>query len=263
MVVDTTLQEQQRNSDFSVLGFRTILPDSTITGQNEDPNFPFSNVLDFGDNTKYSPNINSGTVTINFTQSNLDNIDYFGLAIHNAQAATLVARFEVDSGSGFEVVAEFSGLKNDRPFLKYFGARQTLRQRLVLTFTSKLFIGAIYVGRAVVFNRTPSLGFQPARFSPLDEVEQFTTDGNNFIRGRRINRGFQSRGTFRFVNFSDIEEIWEDLANHVLDSKSIFFKWSNLKDQTVYGLNPPNRLHRPTYVTSFHSDITFEINGYA
>lgn len=263
LVIDTSLQAQQQAADFSVLGFRSVLPTSTITGEAEDTAFPFTNVLDFRDNTKYSPSVISGTVVIDFVQANLTAIDYFAFAIHNSQEAGLTGQFEVDSGAGFEVVAEFSGLKSNRPFLKYFGTKDTVRQRLTLNFTGKLFIGSIYVGAAVVFNRTPSLGFQPARFSSLDKVEQFTTDGNNFITGRRISKGFQSKGSFRFVKFEDIELIWEDLADHVLDSKPIFFKWSNDKDQTVFGMQPPERLHKPSYVTSFHSDVSFEINGYA
>lgn len=265
LVVDTTLQAQQQAADFSILGFRSILPTvTTITGEAEDPLFPFSNTLDFRDSTKYSPSATSGSVVITLNQSSIQTIDYFAFAIHNAQDAGLTGQLEVDSGAGFVVVAEFASIKNNRPFLKFFGTKNTQRQRLTLNFTSKLFIGSIFLGEAVVFNRTPSLGFQPARFSPLDTVEQFTADaGNNFIIGRRINRGFESKGTFRFVNFDDIELIWEDFANHVLDSKQVFFQWSQTKDQTVFGIHPPNLLHKPTYVTSFHSDVSFTIRGYA
>jgi hypothetical protein len=263
LVVDTSLQATQQANDFSILGFRTVLDVSTITGEAEDPLFPFANTIDFRDNTKYSPLATSGSVVITFVQTVPTDIDYFGFAIHNSEEAALSGQLEVDSGSGFEVVAEFNGLKNNRPFLKFFGTKNSIQQRLTLNFTSKLFIGAIYVGRAVVFNRTPSLGFQPARFSSLDTAEQFTTDGNSFITGRREVRGFESKGTFRFVNFTDIEEVWEDFANHVLDSKPVFFKWSNIKDQVIFGIQPPNRLHKPSYVTSNHSDVTFVINGYA
>lgn len=263
LVVDTSLQVQQQAADFSVLGFRTVLPTSTITGEAEDPLFPFSNTLDFRDNTKYSPLATSGTVVITFIQAAASDIDYFAFAIHNSQESGLTGQLEVDSGLGFEVVAEFASIKSNRPFLKFFGTKTSIQQRLTLTFTSKLFIGTIYIGKSVVFNRTPSLGFQPARFSSLDTVEQFRTDGNNFITGRRETRGFQSKATFRFFNFTDIEDIWVDFSDHVLDSKPVFFKWSNVKDQVVFGIQPANRLHKPSYVTSNHSDVTFEINGYA
>lgn len=264
LIVDTNLQVQQQASDFSVLGFRSVLPTiTTITGQAEDPLFPFSNVLDFRDNTKYSPLATSGTVVINFAQTSPIDMDYFAFAIHNSQESDLTGQLEVDDGSGFVVVAEFASIKSNRPFLKYFGTKTTQSQRLTLNFTSKLFIGTIFLGEAVVFNRTPSLGFQPGRFSSLDRVEQFTTDGNNFVTGRRIKKGNETKGTFRFVNFDDIEAVWEDIADHVLDSKTLFFKWSNVKDQTIFGIHPPKQLSKPTYVTSHHSDISFTIRGYA
>lgn len=237
------------------------LPDTNSS--EEDPLFPFVNTLDFRDNTKYSPLVTSGTVVLTFVQPAPTDIDYFAFAIHNSQDAGLSGQLEVDSGSGFEVVVEFVGVKNNLPFLKFFGTKNSIQQRLTLKFTSKLFIGTIYIGKAIIFNRTPSLGFQPARFSSIDTVEQFRTDGNNFITGRREIRGFQSKGTFRFVNFTDIEEFWVDFSDHVLDSKPVFFKWSNVKDQVVFGIQPANRLHKPSYVTSNHSDVTFEINGYA
>lgn len=263
LVIDTTLQLQQQNSDFSVLGHKSILPTSTITGQSENPSFPFSNVLDFRDNTKYSPSIASGTVIITFSQNDISAMDYWGFAVHNGQTAGLTGTLEIDEGSGFVVVSSFSGLVDDRPFMDFFGTKNSQTQRLTLNFTSNLFISAIYLGKAIVFNRTPSLGFQPARFSSLDTVEQFTTDGNNFVIGRRINRGFQAKAAFRFFNFSDIETIWEDFADHALDSKPVFFKWSNLKDQVIFGLQPVASLHKPTYVTSHHSDINFIFEGYA
>lgn len=263
LVVDTAAAAITQQNDFAVLGFRSVLTTSTATGQAEDPAFPFANALDFRDNTKYSPLATSGTVVIEFIQASATEIDYFSFAIHNSQSAGLTGKLEVDSGSGYEDVVEFGLVKDNRPFLNYFGSKTSLKQRLTLNFTSKLFIGSIYIGKALVFNRTPSLGFQPARFAGLDKVEQFTTDGNNFIIGRRLNRGFQSKGAFRFVSWADIEAEWEALMNHVFDSFPVYLKWSQVKDQTVFGLQPVNSLSKPTYVTSNHADISFEINGYA
>lgn len=264
LVIDTNAQPQiQQNENQSILGFRSVLPASSYTGENEDPANPLSNALDFRDNTKYSPLSNSGQVQIIFSQDSTQTINYFSFAIHNSQDAILSGMLEVDSGSGYEVVAQFASIKNNRPFLKYFGDKQSVRQRLTLNFTSKLFIGSINIGNAVVFNRPPSLGFQPGRFSSLDTVQQFTTEGNNFIVGRRQIRGFQSRGSFNYIEFSVIEDWFEEYMNHVLDSKTIYFKWNTQKDQTVYGLQNPSSLAKPSYVTSFHSNISFEINGYA
>ena len=263
LIVDQ-LAQVQSTKPVSILGFRSVLPLSSHSGENESPTYPLVNALDFRDNTKYSPNINSGSVAIIFTQSASQKIDYFGFAIHNSQDAGLSGLLEVDSGSGYEVVAEFSQLINNRPFLKYFGAKQSSRQRLTLNFTGPLFIGSINIGEAVTFDRTPSLGFQPGRTASNDKVEQFNTEGNNFIVGRRLNRGFNSTGTFRYIQFKDqIDDWFVEYMNHVLDSKTLYFKWNDSTDETIYGVQNPSTLTKPNYVTSFHSDISFDINGYA
>ena len=264
LVVDLAGATAQQANCASVLGFRSILPVSTITGTQEDLTHPFINAIDFRDNTKYSPSIESGTVEIIFNQSSDSIVDYFAFAIHNSQEAVLNGKLEVDSGLGYEVVSEFASIKTNRPFVAYFDSKNTQRQKLTLTFTSKLFIGSINIGKAVKFNRPPSIGFQPGRTASLDKVEQFTTEGNNFIVGRRINKGFQAKGSFRFVSFQDdINDWYEDYMNHVLNSKTVYFKWNVTVDESVYGLQNPSTLTKPTYATSFYSDFNFQINGYA
>ena len=262
IVVDTTAATTTASTDRSIIGFDSILPISTVSGENADTLNPFSNCLDYRDNTKYSPAITSGTIVITFAQPSTQTIDYFAFAIHNSQNAGLTGTYEVDGGTGYSVVAEFASLTNNKPFVKYFGSISTVRQRLTLNFTSKLYIGTIYTGVAVVMDRTPSLGFQPAKYASLDTVEQATTQGNNFIIGRREKKGNQAKATFRYVRFDDLDTWYNDFANHVLDSKPVFFKWSEIKDQAVYGLQNYKALTKPTYVTSNHADLSLEINGY-
>lgn len=265
LVVDLSGQQASAGCDAAVLAFRSIIPTSGISGADEDPEFPFINAIDFRDNTKYSPLATSGTVQIVFTQSSTISIDYFSFAIHNSQDAGLTGQLEVDSGAGYVVVAEFASIKSNRPFLKRFnnGILESTTQRLTLNFTSKLFIGSINIGESIVFNRGPSIGFQPGRTASNDKVEQFTTEGNNFIVGRRLNRGFNSKGTFRFRPIADVDDWYEEYMNHVLDSKTLYFKWNKSKDETIYGLQNPTTITKPTYVTSFNYDFSIDINGYA
>ncbi len=263
IVADTTTASPSAASVCrSIIGFDSILPSSTVTGDSADTNNPFSNCLDYRDNTKYSPSATSGTVVIEFTQPSVKEINYFAFAIHNSQGAGLTGSYEVDSGAGYVTVAEFASLTNNKPFVKYFDPVSTARQKLTLTFTSKLYIGTIYTGKAIVMDRTPSLGFQPAKFASLDTVEQAVTQGNNFIVGRREKRGHQAKAAFRYVAFDDLDTWYSDFSDHVLDSKPIFFKWSEVKDETIYGLQNYKTLTKPTYVTSNHADISIEVNGY-
>lgn len=263
IVVDTTTQSIAAKNDFSLIAYDSILPTSAYTGQNEDSDFTFLNALDYRDNTKYSPSIDSGTITILFTQSSVETINYFAFAVHNSQDAGLSGMLEVDSGLGYEVVSEFASLRNNKPFISYFGQDlESAKQRLTLNFTSKLYIGSINMGKAIVMPRTPSIGFQPSKFASLDTVEQFTTEGNNFLVGRREKKGNQAKANFRFIKFDYLDEWWSGFSDHVLDSKPIYFKWSKNKDETIYGLQNWKSLTKPTYSSSLYADISLEINGY-
>lgn len=246
----------------SAILFNTILPISSVSGAAEDPDYPFANCIDYPDNTKYSPLSESGTVEIQFNQGADQVVNCFAIAIHNAQTAGLYAKLENWNGADWDLITEFTSLKDDKPFMHVFDDTTTRRQRLTLTFTSKLYIGTIYLGKAEIGLSTPDIGFQPAKFAPLDEVEQFTTEGNNQIMGRRISRGWQARGTFGYVKFDKLDDFYEEYQNWVLDSKPVFFKWSNLRDEVVFGRQNPDRLTKPTYKTPLHSQIEFEINGY-
>ena len=263
IVVDLGQSTNLSDIEFSALGYRSIVPNSTVTGDDEDPIYPFSNVLDFRDNTKYSPLLESGQIVINISQADATEIDYFAFAVHNAANAAMSGFFEVNDGTGFVVVAEFSTLPNNKPFMQTFNSVTSIAQRITFNFTSKLFIGSINVGKAIIFGSTPSLGFQPGIYAPLDTVEQSTTDGGNFLIGRRKSKGFQTKASFDFIEFTEIDGFWEEFQNHVLDSKAIYFKWSSKKAQTIFGLQRWDALIKPTYVTSFHANIAFEINGYA
>lgn len=263
IVADTTAQNITAKNDFSLIGFDSTLPTSVYVGDSSDPLFPFVNALDYRDNTKYSPSATSGTVVIDLSQSQTTTINYFAFAIHNSQDAGLTGQLEVDSGSGYVVVSEFASLKNNKPFISYFGSDlQSNKQRLTLTFTSKLYIGSINIGKAIVMPRTPDKGFQPSKFASLDTIEQFTTEGNNFLVGRRIKKGNQTKASFQFIKFESLDVWWLSFSEHVLDSKPLYFKWSKNKDETIYGLQDWKKLTKPTYSTSFHANISLEINGY-
>lgn len=264
LVVNATQQQSAGTKDKAILGFRSLLPTSVITGQAEDSSYPFGNAIDYRDNTKYSPAAAGGSVTIEFTQSTNSNVNYFAFAVHNMGSAGVSGTFEVHNGTAYQTVTTFASIKDNRPFLFAFDKITSRKQKLTLNFTKKLYIGSINIGEAVELPRPPSLGFQPGRYAANDKVEQFRTEGNNFIVGRRLSRGFNSTGSFKFISFEDhISKWFEDYMNHVLDSKTLFLKWNNSVDQVIYGVQNPKTLTKPRYTTSFHADFEFDINGYA
>ena len=250
----------------AILGFHNLLNQSSIFLTSEDPSYPFSLAYDFKTNTEYSPLIESGSVQIDFLQAEPSTISYFGLFCKNAMDCNLSFQYEVKpfGASSYTIVGSRSVFKNAAPQMLSFDPINSSEQRLTISFDSKCFIASINTGEAVVFGRTVSAGYQPARNASLDEVSNFTTDGNNFVQGRRLMNGFQEKAPINYQSYDFIDTWWRGFMNHVLDSKPVFFMANNQKPANcVYGLQNPQTLTKPNYKNKRHTDIEFEINGWA
>lgn len=250
----------------AVLGFRNLMVTGAATTSSNSTNYPFYLAYDNKTNTEYSPGINSGTVTITVTSSTLQKSNYFGIFSKNAGSCGLSVTVEtLDPVSGnFVVVGTITGMENARPRMIYWKDTQSLIQRITLTFTSKCYISHMAIGEGVVFSRTVSTGYQPARNASRDEVMNFSTDGANFVQGRRIFNGYEERAEVRFQKYDWVDLWWREFMNHVLDSKPIFFMANNQRQNNcVFGMQIPDRLTKPNYRNKDSTDIELEINGWA
>jgi sulfur relay (sulfurtransferase) DsrF/TusC family protein len=251
----------------AVLGFRNLFESSNLVSpSSEDSDYPIELAYDYKTNTEYSPSITSGSATITIYQTVPSIVNYFGLFSKNAGDCELSFEVEVlnlDNGL-YEEVGSRGSFANEKPQMIQFDDVLSTSQRITLYFTSKCYISALAIGEAVIFSRTVSSGYQPGRNASLDEVMNFSTDGNNFIQGRRITNGFQEKAPINYQPYSEIDEWWSEFMNHVLDSKQIFFMANNqIQTKSFYGLQVVNSLTKPSYKNSTHTDIDFEINGYA
>lgn len=259
----------------AILGYRNALPDATVSGQDEDDDYPLSNAFDHSYNSEYSTNdIDAPTdVEMVFSFTSQTKLSYFGINSKNASDCGLSVVVEVlplDTGV-YEEVAGFGSMTNAKPVMVYFGDlfdagyANALNVRITLTYTSKPYIMSMFCGEAIAFPRSFSLGFQPAHMTYLDEVEQFFTDeGLNLIPSRRISKGKQLKGSINYVRIALLDLFWDEFFNHVLDSKTMFMMWNHsIPEQVIYGSQNPQRITKPSYKTNLFSQIEFEIVGWA
>lgn len=261
------------SQEFATIGFRSILREASISGPSgaetpEDPNHPFSFCTDFSDDTQFSPNIESGSVTIEVRTDEIETVDYIGIAIHNGQDAELSGELQRYNGTGYETINSFGSLRNNFPYTIPFASQFTsTRWRIVLNFTSKLYIGAIFLGESIRFGKTPSLGLSPPRFNRLDRSLSYTTEGNNFTRGRIIERGNQCEGEFRFYAFEEMDEWYLDYMTHAILARPVFFRWSSLVNDPIYGRQNLSSSGNPMptirYDSALHCRLSFDFRGYA
>lgn len=248
----------------SIIGFRNSILASTVSGQQEDSNYPFSNCLDYRDNTQYSPSITSGSVVIEFTQTANIDLDYIGIAIHNGRTANLVGSLEVQINGVWEVAATFTPIGDLRTICEKFDTVSSRKQRLTLNFDSKLYIGTIYMGKSWEFDRMPNVGFTPANSNNIDRVISVESNGSGqFIIGRRSEVGYAQSGDFDFLSFDgDINE-YIDYMHHVKNSRPFFMKWDARVNQNIFGQHSnPNNLRPPSYTTNNNWTFSFEMKGY-
>lgn len=266
-VFDNSAENAAIDSCEAIIGWRSVLPVSTVSGDNEKSDFPFSNCLDFRDNTQYSPNLESGTVVIEFNQTTASPIDYLGIGIHNGGAALLTGQLEVEVNGVFQVVSIFTALGDNRTIVEYFEAATSSRQRLTLNFSNPLFIGNIYLGKAWVFDKTPSLGFTPASTNSLDQLEGFVSETNQFVMGRTVERGFGQKGQFNFMAWQgdqySLNSIYREYMFHVKAGKAVFMKWNKDLNQNFFGrASNPNSLQAPAYDGNNHGTFYFDYRGF-
>lgn len=251
----------------AIIGFRSALRNSAYTGHAEDPQYPFSNCLDFRDNTQYSPLATSGSVIIEFNQLSNSDFDYIGIGIHNGKTAGLSGVLEVLVGAVWVQVATLAPTGDNKTMMAYFDTLSSFRQRLTLNFSSKLFIGSIYLGKAWVFSRTPAIGFTPGHTNSLDKLEYFNSDTNQFIMGRTVKGGYGQKGQFNFIKWTgdadSFEQQYIDYMAHVKSGKAVFMKWNKDLQQNFFGRAAnPNSLQPPTYSNSTTGTFNFDYKGF-
>jgi hypothetical protein len=250
----------------AILGYKNLFETSALTGYAQDANYPIELAYDYKTNTEYSPSATSGSVVIVLSQSTANTPNYFGIFSKNANAANLSVQVEVmNIATGlYEIVGTRGSFADGAPQMIYWDGFSSLSQRITIYFDAKVYISAMHIGEAVVFGQTVSVGYQPGQMTSLDSVSNFTTDGNNFVQGRRVTNGNQEKAPINFQRMDWLRTWWPEFMNHALDSKPIFFMANNQnQDYCFYGLQNPSSLTRPDYKSSTFSDLDFEINGWA
>lgn len=260
----------------AVLAYNDDLRDAIVSGTastSVDSNFPVDLMFDDLYNTEWSIDFDSYPTTCQFIFSftGIKQTNYFAIFSKNAGDCGLSVVIEVyrPETAAYEEVAGFGSMTNGKPVMVYFGDdyasgyANALYMRVTLTYSSKPYISTMMAGKAIVFPRTFSIGFQPPAY--IDEVEQFyADDGLNLVSGRRLERGKQLKGELNYVRMDQIETFWNDFHNHVLNSKPLFLMWNtNKPDVVIYGAQTPERLSKPTYKNPIFSSLSFDVVGWA
>ena len=184
------------------------------------------------------------------------------MAVHNALTAGLSLTVETYLDGTWTTRGTYGSIGDENPLMGVFDDVSASRVRITLNYTSKLYIGYMSLGKAVKFPFTPSLGLNRPQYSRLDRVDNFSTAGNNVTRSRVRVRGNVARGSFDVYKMSDLDEWYSEYINHVYEGKAVFFRFSNVVDDVIYGRQNPSSLADITYQKSAITSFTYEFIGY-
>ena len=254
----------QTNFKSSVISYQNILPDSAIIGSSEDSNYPFFNLYDHSDITKYSSHHSgNGSIQITFSQTRDMPIDYFGMCAHNSSNSDLRGKLEVFEAGEWHTVCEFRPSTTDKVVYEVFDKRYSAIQRLTLNFSSKFYIGYMSLGESMRFETSSDIGYIPAKFNRITEVKDFIPQNNNFTLNRYTNNGYETQGTISNVSMSLIDEHYEALQDHVMQGKTLFFcnDISNMRD-VIWGRQDIKSFGNFSYTSSDRTSFSFKIKGY-
>ena len=109
---------------------------------------------------------------------------------------------------------------------------------------------------------TPDKGFIPGRSNSIDEVQGFNTKSEQFVIGRKMEKGNETKGSFSNVDFSIINSEYLDFMNHVQSPKPMFFKWNSDIEDNFFGMQK-GKLTPPSYSNSNRGTISFNLIGRA
>jgi hypothetical protein len=253
----------------AVLGFKNKLINEFTSGATEDVNYPFDNCRDYKTNTEWSPAANSGTLTITLLVITglgaTSAFGYFGIMSRNAASAGLSVTVRgYDLTSALVKTVTITSFTDGMPAMSAFDNFLCSQIQIDLTWTSKLYVTTLAAGEAMWFDRTVSLGYQPARFAIKDKVQSFITEGNNVVQGRRIRGMKQEEAEVKLQKFNDVAAWYKDYANHVLDSKTLWFMANDqIPTQIIHGVQSPSKLQDLAYSRPDKADLKFSIEGWA
>ena len=171
--------------DHPVIGWHNLVTAASIVADNEDPDFPASNLANPATHEEWRSDAD-GDQYLTVTTGYIDEIDYVGIARHNFGSEQIPVT--VEDGSSNVLVQEVM-LPDDSPALFRFTAQSLATVKIKLAAgTDKLPRAAVvYVGKLLVLERKIYVGHTPLTQARKVDVQNGRSERGNFLG--RIVRG--------------------------------------------------------------------------
>lgn len=165
--------------DHPVIGWHSIVTAANIVADNEDANFPASNLANPSTHEGWRSD-DDGTQYLTVTTGYVDDIDYVGIARHNFGSEQIPVRIE--DGAGNILVQEVM-LPDDSPALFRFTAQSlaTVKIRMAANAGQLPRAAVVYVGKLLVLERRIYVGHTPLTQARKINVQNGRSESGNFL----------------------------------------------------------------------------------
>ena len=214
------------------IGYKTILPDSTITATSEAAGFPASALSNPLTYDQFRPD--SLPVTVLVDRGQAVDVDYIGIGAHDMadHASVVTIEYSTDNAT-WTTLASFSPGDNT-PIMLIFDTVTARYFRFTIEAASQFFIGACYIGQALVMQRAIYGGHAPINLSRVTEYETTRSELGQWL-GRSVIR----KGVATDFSWSHLTAAWyrENFDPFVKAARStpFFIAWNPKKFQSEVG----------------------------
>jgi hypothetical protein len=167
-----------------VIGWHNVVTSTTIEADNEEPNFPASNLANPATHLEWRSDVDTEqyiTVTTNY----VDEIDYVGIAGHNFSSEEIpvsVGYFDTSSPPVWVELVEEVMLPDDGPVILRFAAQSKSIVKIKLGAGSGNPIAAVvYVGKLLVVERKIYVGHTPLPDGIKSSVVNGRSESGKFL----------------------------------------------------------------------------------
>lgn len=218
------------------IGWHNLVPESTLSASSEDPDNPvrlLSNYFTF-DSWKAS---GPGVQWVEIDLTRIQRVNYVGIAAHNFFNVEASWQFQYFDGATWQALTEERLMNDNRPILTRFDAVSAKQFRvLILNSVQPVYIGVLFIGRIMEFERGVYIGHEPASYNRVDNIVNSVSEGGQFIGRSTVSEGGRTSIDLDWLSPVYVRSVYVPFQLHAR-LKPFFFAWkpSTYQTEIIYG----------------------------
>ena len=218
------------------IGYHSYIPDATVTVSSADSDHPKELIYNYFTYDAWMAG-SAGSQWIEIQTSNIESVDYVGICSHNLATAQASFVLQYWDGMAWQDAMNDFLPAYDYPFMFEFLPVVSNRFRfLILHSAVPVFIGVLFIGQIMHFERGLYVGHSPATYNRVDDILNSRSEGGQFLGRSTISEGGQTTIELNHLSPSWVRSTWVPFQDHAR-LKPYFFAWrpQDYPYEVIYG----------------------------